>query len=352
KLRLLLGRLFDAMDAADEGRVSVRELASGLGVLCGGSRDEKVRAAFELFATDHDGCISLQQMTRYLTSVFRVLYETSPGYEDGLGLEPERLAEAVTLQAFQDLGTGGDGRISFREFSRWYTRPDNVTSPPGPANTREDDGEIGGGGSCRLSGIAANSSMWDAPAGRAGKNAGSSRKRPARRRSQGRDGDDPAAATTDNGHRGGTSGGGGDGGEECNSAGDGGATAGAWPAEGMLRARQLLHLDSFSVDDMLEAMSEASVGGVLLQAAYLRCMRYLAQLGGAGSGGGGCFGGSTGGGGDGRDGDGGQQAQTLARRIFQAFDTDSDGRVEFTAITSGLSVLCAASMDEKISTAF
>ncbi|CAN0025527.1 unnamed protein product, partial [Phaeothamnion confervicola] len=140
KLRLLLGRLFDAVDTADESRINAQELPSDLGVFCGGSRNEDVdgplrgcafplaptrclvRAVFELFATDGDGCISLQQMTLYLASVFRVLYDMSPGHEDGLGLEFERLAEAVALQAFQDLNTVGDGRISLREFSRWYTR--------------------------------------------------------------------------------------------------------------------------------------------------------------------------------------------------------------------------------------
>ena len=45
-------------------------------------------------------------------------------------------------------------------------------------------------------------------------------------------------------------------------------------------------------------------------------------------------------------------AMGLAGRIFSAFDTDGTGEVDYAALTSGLSVLSTAGMDDKISTAF
>ena len=44
------------------GVVDFTELASGLSVLCGGSRDDKVRAAFDLYDLNGDGFISLDEV--------------------------------------------------------------------------------------------------------------------------------------------------------------------------------------------------------------------------------------------------------------------------------------------------
>ena len=49
KVRLVLGRLYDIFDTDGNGVVSFDEFASGISVLCGGSREDKVRAAFALF---------------------------------------------------------------------------------------------------------------------------------------------------------------------------------------------------------------------------------------------------------------------------------------------------------------
>ena len=69
-------RLFEIFDQDGNNAVDFSELASGLSVLCGGSRDEKAEAAFALYDYNGDGYISLEEMTRYLTSVFKVMYET------------------------------------------------------------------------------------------------------------------------------------------------------------------------------------------------------------------------------------------------------------------------------------
>ena len=66
-----MNRLFEIFDESRNGVVDARELASG-SILCSGTRDEKVRSAFSLFDYNGDGFITLDEMTRYLTSVFRV----------------------------------------------------------------------------------------------------------------------------------------------------------------------------------------------------------------------------------------------------------------------------------------
>ena len=54
------------------------KLANGLLVLCGGTSDENARAAVELYDRDGDDVISLEELVRYLTSVFKIMYHAEP----------------------------------------------------------------------------------------------------------------------------------------------------------------------------------------------------------------------------------------------------------------------------------
>ena len=115
----IIARLFDVFDEDGNGAVDFSELASGLSVLCGGSRDEKAEAAFALYDYNGDGFISLEEMTRYLTSVFKVMYETQPGTQERMGVSAEQLAGVTAEQAFVDADLNHDGRLSFEEFQKF-----------------------------------------------------------------------------------------------------------------------------------------------------------------------------------------------------------------------------------------
>ena len=129
KLNVVKSRLFEIFDVDGNGTVDFSELASGLSILCGGSRDDKARAAFSLFDYNGDGFISKKEMVRYLTSVFRVMYETQPGSRDKMGVDADVLARATAEQAFEDADLNHDGRLSFAEFQLWYGQaPGNSVS--------------------------------------------------------------------------------------------------------------------------------------------------------------------------------------------------------------------------------
>merc|ERR1711871_148464 len=68
-----------------------------------------------------DGFISLEEMTRYLTSVFKVMYETQPGTAERMGVSALELAAVTAEQAFIDADLNHDGRLSFEEFKIWYS---------------------------------------------------------------------------------------------------------------------------------------------------------------------------------------------------------------------------------------
>ncbi|RLN71352.1 hypothetical protein BBJ28_00016818, partial [Nothophytophthora sp. Chile5] len=125
KLQEVIDGLFDLFDTDSSGTVDFGELASGLSVLCGGTKDQKVEAAFSLFDFNGDGFISLDEMTRYLTSVFRVLFQVSPDTQS-LGVSPEELGEVTAQQAFAEADQDHDGQLTLKEFQHWYQQPGGI----------------------------------------------------------------------------------------------------------------------------------------------------------------------------------------------------------------------------------
>ena len=136
RTRLILHRLFDIFDADNNGVVDFAEVASGLSILCGGQARMKAKAAFRLYDYDDNGFISLDEMERYLTCIFKIMYEAQPGTREQMGgVSPEALAKATTQQAFMEADLNNDGKLSFEEFERWYNAgdahaPETQARPP------------------------------------------------------------------------------------------------------------------------------------------------------------------------------------------------------------------------------
>merc|ERR1711939_319779 len=123
KVAQLHDALFKAFDANNDGVVTYEELLSGILVLCGGSRDNKVKTAFDLFDRDGNGSISKSEMQQYLTSVFRILYEISPATASSIQVSAEQLGQTTASQCFEDIDRNDDGQISYEEFAQWYLAP-------------------------------------------------------------------------------------------------------------------------------------------------------------------------------------------------------------------------------------
>ena len=115
-------------DKDHNGIVDFAELSSGLSVLCAGSRDEKITAAFALYDKNGDGVITLAEMKRYLRSVFRVLYSTSKETRAAMSVSPEDLADVTAEQCFLEADLDGNHKLSLEEFKKWFNKPSNAAS--------------------------------------------------------------------------------------------------------------------------------------------------------------------------------------------------------------------------------
>ena len=93
RLAGMLQDMFEAFDTDKNGVVDSKEFLSGLTVLCAGNREDKILAAFRLYDANNDGFISFEEMVKYLTSVFTVIYHNSKELFEEHGVAPSELGK-------------------------------------------------------------------------------------------------------------------------------------------------------------------------------------------------------------------------------------------------------------------
>lgn len=150
KLNLVRLRLFDILDADNNGVVDYTEIAAGLLLLADGNNSDANSKMEELFAVyDYagSGFISHENMEKILLSMFRVIYETEPSASRRTGgAAPEDLARACAQSIFDAADTNHDDQLSFEEFKEWFESSPgaaealgkNSSNPP-PAPARYAD---------------------------------------------------------------------------------------------------------------------------------------------------------------------------------------------------------------------
>ncbi|GMF28972.1 unnamed protein product [Phytophthora fragariaefolia] len=332
RLRLILNRLFVIFDEDRNGSVDFCELCSGLSVLCGGSREEKVRAAFSLYDLNQDGFISLDEMVRYLASVFKVLYETSPGTNEKLGVQPEELATITAEQCFLGADLNEDGKLSFDEFVIWYSKSSGFEAPAAGVGTILAQAERQGGNE-NASETRSDGSLHRESSKGGSHHSGSPAPESPRKTVWGTGGTGPSTSppmSFPSEKIYGMMGSNGDALLSPNSA-----SALNMNSSNMDHVRQLLKLDTYEVNDVLEIFAEAAPSGELTFAAFKKCFDQIIRLAG------------------GHDSpEERKEADTMIRRLFRVFDTDNSNTVDFGELASGLSVLSGSSMDVKVRAAF
>jgi len=119
--------VFELFDRDSNQFVDMMELVCGISIMCAGNDDDKIHAVFGVFDENGDGFISMDEMFKFLTSVFKVVLTPSViELMKSMGEtvdDAEDLASVTALECFQAADLNNDGKISEAEFKAWFGAP-------------------------------------------------------------------------------------------------------------------------------------------------------------------------------------------------------------------------------------
>jgi len=91
--KAVLEEIFHLFDDDDSKTADSGEIANLLAILCGGSMQDKINAAFLLFDTNNSGTMNFEELTNLLASVFKLVARVLESDELGLKESREYLAQ-------------------------------------------------------------------------------------------------------------------------------------------------------------------------------------------------------------------------------------------------------------------
>lgn len=120
----LIECIYAAFGGGGGGQAVLSQLTSGLSILCSVPFDEKVGFAFALYDMDFDELVSYHELVEYMSSVFKVLFVTSPELSNMMAheLSAESLAHSTATQAFKEAGLRPDSKLNQEAFKAFVRR--------------------------------------------------------------------------------------------------------------------------------------------------------------------------------------------------------------------------------------
>lgn len=119
--------VFDLFDRDSNHVVDMMEVICGISLLCAGKEDDKIHAVFDVFDENGDGFISMDEMFKFLTSVFKVVLTPNViAVMNSMGVtveSAEDLASVTSLECFKTADLNHDGKLSVTEFKNWFYAP-------------------------------------------------------------------------------------------------------------------------------------------------------------------------------------------------------------------------------------
>ena len=102
--------VFRTFDKDGDQAIDFREFICGLSITCHGSREDKLRWAFNMYDIDKSGAITENELIEIIRSIYNMMSDNEvPVTEED---SPEKLAEKLFLQMDED----GDGEVTIDEF--------------------------------------------------------------------------------------------------------------------------------------------------------------------------------------------------------------------------------------------
>ena len=115
---------FDLFDYDKSGTLDSEEVANCLAMLCGGTINEKIFAAFKLFDTNNSMTLSFDELNRFIKCVFQIFASVKEGCDHGdsvwEGVDVKKLTLATTERCFSDNKLiKGKGEVNYIKFMNW-----------------------------------------------------------------------------------------------------------------------------------------------------------------------------------------------------------------------------------------
>ncbi|KAL9983455.1 hypothetical protein ACROYT_G005630 [Oculina patagonica] len=117
---LYANHVFNVFDNDKDGKVSFEDFVTGLSLSLYGSREEKMKWAFQLYDLDGDGCITREEMATVVHSVHCMM-----GL-DSLPSGAEMSVEEQVERLFVLMDKNGDGVISEEEFLEGCEKDESI----------------------------------------------------------------------------------------------------------------------------------------------------------------------------------------------------------------------------------
>ena len=102
--------VFRTFDRDGNGSIDFREFICGLSITCHGTKEDKLRWAFNMYDVDGSGTITEDELVEIIKSIYKMMQGTD---QADLATEPPH---KLANQLFKKMDEDGDGEVTIDEF--------------------------------------------------------------------------------------------------------------------------------------------------------------------------------------------------------------------------------------------
>jgi len=117
--------VFESFDYDKSGKLDCEEIANCLSLMCGGSINEKIYAAFSMFDVNNTMTLSFDELNKFIKCVFQIFDQIkNKNSPEGIwtSIDVNKLTLATTEKCFLDNRVvKGKGEINYTQFMSWMT---------------------------------------------------------------------------------------------------------------------------------------------------------------------------------------------------------------------------------------
>ncbi|CDW72278.1 ef hand family protein [Stylonychia lemnae] len=130
----ILKQIFDIFDDNKNGTVDQKEMSNCMALMCGGTVQDKIHAAFILFDFNGSNTLSYDELITFLGTVFKI-FDCLMSNKQNM----YKLTQETADKCFKDLGLVSTQEIQFEIFLEWLLKKPIQSSEPIPQQTKSQN---------------------------------------------------------------------------------------------------------------------------------------------------------------------------------------------------------------------